>query len=43
MSTAPLLAVLRSRRLRLAGQLDAAEHALAAAPTDDRLPRWVRE
>jgi len=43
MSTAPLLAVLRSRWLRLAGQLDAVEHALAAAPTDDRLPRWVRE
>jgi hypothetical protein len=43
MFTAPLLAVLRSRRLRLAGQLDAAEHAVAAAPTYDRLSRWVRE
>jgi hypothetical protein len=43
MFTAPLLAVLRSRRRRLAGQLDAAEHALAAAPANDRLPRWMRE
>jgi LuxR family maltose regulon positive regulatory protein len=38
-----LLAVLDSRRHRLRGQLDAAEHALAAAPDGDRLPRWVRE
>ena len=41
--TAPLLAVLESRRLRLRGRLDLAERALAAVPAGDRLPHWVRE
>jgi hypothetical protein len=38
MFTAPLLAVQRSRRLRLAGQLDAAEHALPPRPPTTGCP-----